>query len=159
MDNVFRTMSLLCDSVHWKLHVIATQRGRIAQLPAYINQYRQRCKNWLRGYSQSLQNDDINLTFWNDSNGVVLLGNDFSAGEDQWDLIEIRSRQRNILVNAPLVARQYRSGYHFIGRSNQEGSYHNVDRKTVRKQNRVLEDVIETYALSIHIRFTSVVLM
>ena len=45
------------------------------------------------------------------------------------------------------MLRQYRSGYHFIDRSNQEGSYYNVDRKTVRKQNRVLEDAIETYAL------------
>ena len=147
MDNAFPTMTLLCDSVDWKLRVIATQRGRIAHLPANVNQYRQRCKNWFRGYSQTLHNDDINLTFWNDSNAVVLLDNDFPAGEDQWDLIEIRSRQGNILVNAPLVARQYRSGYHFIDRSNQEGSYYNVDRKTVRKQNRVLEDAIETYAL------------
>ena len=131
MDNAFPTMTLLRDSVDWKLRVIATQRGQIAHLPANINQYRQRCKNWLRCYSQTLHNDDINLTFWNDSNAVVLLDNDFPVGEDQWDLIEIRSRQGSILVNAPLVARQYRSGYHFIDRSNQEGSYYNVDRKTV----------------------------
>ena len=66
MDNAFPAMSLLRDSVRWKLRVIATQRGRIAHLPANINQYRQRCKNWLGGYSQTLHNDEINSAFWND---------------------------------------------------------------------------------------------
>ena len=61
IENAFPTMSLLQDSVDWKLPVIATQRGRIAHLPANINQCRQRCKNWLRGYSQTLHNDDINI--------------------------------------------------------------------------------------------------
>ena len=84
IENAFPTMSLLHDSVDWKLPVIATQRGRIAHLPANINQYRQRCKHWLRGYSQTLHSDDINLQFWNDSNAAVLLDNDFPAGEDQW---------------------------------------------------------------------------
>ena len=64
-------------------------------LPANINRYKEICKDCVRGYSQTVRHKSVNLTFWKFPNASVLIDNDFPAGEDNWDLIEIRSSGGN----------------------------------------------------------------
>ena len=65
-------------------------------------------RRFAKGYSQTVHHESNNLTFWNDSKAVVLIDNEIPASEDNWDLIEIRSSGKIILVNgvnAQLVSR------------------------------------------------------
>ena len=116
-------------------------------MPENINRYKKICKDWIRGYSQTVQHESYQPDFLELFKCVVLIDNEFPAGEDNWNAIEIRSNGGIVLINAPLVACEYRSGYNFIDRWKQEGSYYHFHRKTVRKQNRILEDAIKTYAI------------
>ena len=51
-------------------------------------------------------------------------------------------------VRLPRSACIYKEMYRWVDRTNQDLAYYNSDRRTVRKQNRVLESLIETYALN-----------
>ena len=74
--------------------------------------------------------------------------NDLESTREHWNQIETQSGESRLSVYAPLVAQIYREHYGMVDRSNQAGSYNCIDRKTVRKQNRVLFDGIETYAVT-----------
>ena len=69
------------------------------------------------------------------------------SGPEQWDFIETSPGESLLEINAPLVTRIYHQNYGIVDRSNQEGSYYKLNRKTRRKQNRLLFDAIETYGL------------
>ena len=51
-------------------------------------------------------------------------------------------------VRLPQTACIYKKMYGWVDRTNQVLAYYNSDRRTVRKQNRVLESLIEAYALN-----------
>ena len=104
-------------------------------------------KRWIRGFLRSLHNEGLNITFWNDNNAIVFLDNDLQSTRQNWNQIETQSGESRLSVYAPLVAQIYREHYGMVDRSNQAGSYYRIDSKTVRKQNRVLFDGIETYAV------------
>ena len=99
------------------------------------------------GYSETLHHKCLNITFWNDSNAIAFLDNDLVSGRATWEQIETQTRPTKLKTFAPKAAATYRRNYGEIDRSNQAGSYYKIDRKTVRKQNRVMFDAIETYAL------------
>ena len=97
MDSAYPTIPLLCDCVDLNVHVIATQWGRTAHLPANINSYKQICKDRITGYSDcSPRINQPNFLEW--FKCLVLIDNDFLAGEDNWDLIGIRSSGGNVLL-------------------------------------------------------------
>ena len=106
-----------------------------------------RATHWIRGYSETRHHECLNITFWNDSNAVAFLDNDLVSGRATWEQIETQTGPTKLKTFAPKAAATYRRNYGEIDRSNQAESYYKIDRKTVRKQNRVLFDAIETYAL------------
>ena len=97
-------------------------------------------KRWIRGFSRSFHNEELNITLSNDNNDVVFLDNDLESTRENWNQIETQSGESRLSVYAPLVVPIYREHYGMVDRSNQTGSYHRIDHKTVHKQNRVLFD-------------------
>ena len=52
-----------------------------------------------------------------------------------------------IAIRVPLVAQIYKKVSHWVDRTNQMSAYYNSEFRSVRKQNRLLDYLIETYAL------------
>ena len=77
---------------------------------------------------------------------VAFLDNELVSGRATWEQIEIQTGPTKLKTFAPKAPATNRRNYGEIDRSNQAGSYYKIDRKTVRKQNCVLFNAIETYA-------------
>ena len=127
--------------------MIGTLRPNTAHLPCNFSAIESRASRWIRGYSETVHCGSSNITFWNDSNSASFLDNDLISSRDTGEQIESQSGQDKLITFAPHTAAIYNQNYGHIDRSNQAGSYYKMDRKTVRKQNRVLFDAIETYGL------------
>ena len=110
--------------------------------------FKSRCKKYCRGFSETLHNGDLTVTYWNDNNSVVFLDNDLESGWENWGFIETQDKRNRIKTYAPEVAQPYRSMYGWVYRSNQALSYCSTEYRTRRKQNRVLDCITEMYALN-----------
>ena len=74
MDSGFPTLCLLRDAKDdWNTSIIATQAGNTAHLPAKHSMFKSRCKKYCRGFSDTLRNEDLMVTYWNDNNSVTFL--------------------------------------------------------------------------------------
>ena len=124
----------------WNTSIIATQAGNTAQLPAKHSMFKSRCKKYCRGFSETLHNGDLTVTYWNDNN-------DLKSGRENWSFIETEDRRNRIKIYAPKAAQLYRSMYGWVDRSNQALSYCSTECRT-RKHNRVLDSITEMYALN-----------
>ena len=127
--------------------MVGTIGKPLKHLPSRFCDMKSSSKRWICGFSRSLHNEGLNITFWNDNNAVVFLDNDLESAQENWNQIETPSGESRLSVYAPLVAQIYWENYGMVDRPNQPGSYHVIDRRTVRKQNRVLFDGIETYTV------------
>ena len=87
------------------------------------------------------------MTYWNDNGPVCFIDNDIESGQEHCSSLEVNSKGGKIAIHVPKTALLYREMYGWVDRTNQQAAYYNTDRKTVRKQNRVLDALIETYAL------------
>ena len=123
-----------------KTSIVATQKGSIAHLRPKYSVFKSRCKNYLRGFSETLHNEK--LTYWN---AVVFLDSDVESGRDHWDFIETQDKSNRIEIYARKGARLHRSMHGWVNRSNQAPSYYSTARK---KQNRELDSIVEMYALN-----------
>ena len=100
-------------------------------------------KSFVRGYSQSLHHQNLNLTYWNDNNAVCFLDNDVDSAKENWSTIEVNGQA----IHTPPSVVLYRQIYGMVDRTNQHQAYYNSECRSVRKQSRVLDSLIETYAL------------
>ena len=149
MDSGFPTLCLLRDAKDdWNTSIIATQAGNTAHLPAKHSMFKSRCKKYCRGFSETLHNGDLMVTYWNDNNNVVFYNNDLESGRENWGFIETQYKRNRIKIYAPKVAQLYRSMYGWVDKSNQALSYYSTEYRTRRKQNRVLDSITEMYALN-----------
>ena len=68
---------------------------------------------------------------------------------DTWQTIEVMNRKRGeIGVHLPKVASYYRLVYGWVDRYNQQLAYYNSDCRSVRKHSRILDSLLEKYALT-----------
>ena len=105
-------------------------------------------KSFARGYSKSLHNDFLTVTYWNDNNAVTFIDNDIESGMDSWETTGYTNNQGDeIGVHIPKVAVHYRSIYGWVDRFNQQLAYYNSEFRSIRKQNRILDSLIEMYAV------------
>ena len=61
--------------------------------------------------------------------------------------LEVDQRADREVIHVPKVAELYKEIYGWVDRGNQQLSYHNTEFRSVRKQNRVLDSLIEMYVL------------
>ena len=142
MNSGFPTLYLLRDEKDDRnTSIIATQAGNTAHLPAQHSMLKSRCKKCCNGFSETLHNEDLMVTYWNDNNSVVFLDSDQESGPENWDFIETQDKKNRIKVYAPKVARLYWSMNGWVDRSNQACSYYSTEYWTRRKQNRVLDSI------------------
>ena len=148
MDSGFPTVSLVKDAKQeWNTAIISTLGGNVAHLPSKRGIFKNRCKSFICGYSESLHHGEgITLTYWNDNNAVCFLDNNVESGEENWSLIETNNKGGRSIVHIPKVAAIYRKTYGWVDRTNL--AYYNTEHRTVRKQSRVLDSMIEIYALN-----------
>ena len=144
MDSGFPTIKLLKDSAKlWNTRIIATVRGNTAHLPKNHGSFMKKAKSFVRGYSQSLHHENLHLKYWNDNNAVYFLYNDLDSSRDNWTSIDVNGQA----IHTPQSVTLYRQIYEMVDRNNQHQSYYNSEFRSVRKQSRVLDSLIETYAL------------
>ena len=149
MDSGFPTLKLLKDAKEeWNTAIVATLRGNVAHLPSKHGLFKSRCMSFVRGYSQTLYNGDITLTYWNDNNAVCVVDNNIESGEEHWELIEVKEKRDRLVIHVPKVAAHYKDTYGWVDRTNQQLSYYNTEHRTIRKQGRVLDSMIEMYAMN-----------
>ena len=71
------------------------------------------------------------------------------SSRDTWETILVKNRNGGeTAVHIPKVASQYRSVYGWVDSCNQQLSYYNTECRSVRKQSRVLDSLMEMYALA-----------
>ena len=91
MDSGFPILKLFKDAKEkWNTSTVATLKGEAAHLPSKHGLFKSRCKSFVCGYSQTLYNGDITLTYWNDNNTVCFVYNNLESGEEYWELIEVK---------------------------------------------------------------------
>ena len=148
LDNGFPTVKLLEDAKQmWNTKIVATQRGKTAHFPARHQKFMKQTKNFARGFSKSLHHDFLTITYWNDNNAVCFMDNDMDSSRDTWETILVKNRNGGeTAVHIPKVASQYRSVYGWVDSCNQQLSYYNTECRSVRKQSRVLDSLMEMYA-------------
>ena len=149
LDSGFPTLPLIEDAKKvWNTSIVATQRGKTAHFPCRHAEFVKKAKNFARGYSKTLHKDFVTITYWNDNNAVCFFDNDIDSRQESWETMSVRNREGNeVGVHIPRVAALYRSVYGWVDRCNQQLAYYNAEFRTVRKQNRVLDSLIELYAL------------
>ena len=89
----------------------------------------------------------ITITHWNDSNVVIFLDNGIPSGREHWDTMEVNQGADREIVHVPEVAELYKEIYGWVDRGNQQLSYYSTEFRNVRKQNRILDSLIEMYVL------------
>ena len=147
MNSGFPTICLLRDAKDdWNTSIITIQARNTAHLPAKHSMFKSRCKKYCRGFSETLHNEGLTVTYFNDNNSVVFLDNDLESGPENCYFIETQDKRNRMEVYAPKVARLYWSMYGWVDRSNQACSYYSTKYRTRRKQNRVLDSIMEMYA-------------
>ena len=105
----------------WNTSIVATQKGNTAHLPTKHSVFTSRCKNYLRGLSETLHSAELTVTYWKDNNAVVFP--DRPLGREHWHFIETQDKSNCIKIYASNVAHQYRSMHGWVNRSNQALSY------------------------------------
>eukprot|EP00795_Rhopilema_esculentum_P004046 gene4046-20219_t len=149
MDSGFPTTKLMEDAKEiWGTRLIATQRGNTAHLPKTHKENIKAAKSFARGFSKTLSNGQLTLTYWNDNNVVIFLDNDISSGREFWDTLEVKQGAVNQVIHMPEVAKLYREIYGWVDRSNQQLAYYSTECRSVRKQNRVFDNLAEMYILA-----------
>ena len=63
----------------WKIEMVDTIGKQLKHLPSRFSDTKSSSKCWIRGFSRSLHNDGLNITFWNGNNAVVFLDNDLES--------------------------------------------------------------------------------
>ena len=112
LDTGFPTLKLLKDAKEeWNTAIVATLRGNVAHLPSKHGLFKSRCKSFVRGYSQTLYNGDITLTYWNDNNAVCVVDNNIESGKEHWELIEVKGKSDRLVIHIPKVAAHYKDTY------------------------------------------------
>ena len=115
MDSGFPTLCLLRDAKDdWNTSIITTQAGNTAHFPAKHFMFKSRCKKYCRGFSETLHNGDLTVTYWNDNNSVVFLHNDLESGRENWGFIETQDKRNHIKIYVAKVAQLYRSMYGWV---------------------------------------------
>lgn len=148
MDNGFPTVKLLKDARElWKTKVIATQRGNTAHLPKSHKTNVKKTKEFVRGFSKSLHCGNLSITYWNDNNAVTFLDNGVPSGREHWETIEVNQGAKKAVIHVPHVAKVYKEVYGWVDRSNQQLAYYNSEVRSIRKQSRVLDCLLEMYVL------------
>ena len=127
--------------------MITTQRGNTAHMPSNHKVHLKRAKKFVGGFSQALHHDNITVTYWNDNNVVTFLDNGIPSGREHWDTMEVNQGADREIIHVPKVAELYKEIYGWVDRGNQQLSYHNTEFRSVRKQNHVLDSLIEMYVL------------
>ena len=150
LDNGFPTVKLLEDAKQmWNTKIVATQRVKTAHFAARHQKFMKQTKNFARGFSKSLHHDFLTITYWNNNNAVCFMDNDMDSSRDTWETILVKNRNGGeTAVHIPKVASQYRSVYGWVDSCNQQLSYYNTECRSVRKQSRVLDSLMEMYALA-----------
>ena len=139
LDSAYVTILLFrAAATVWKTKMVSTIGKQLKHLFSRFSDMKSNSKRWMCGFSQSLHNEELNITFSNDNNDVVFLDNDLESTRENWKQIETQSGESRLSVYAPLVVPIYREHYGMVDRSNQAGLYHRIDRKNVCKQNRIL---------------------
>ena len=93
IDSCFPTIQLLKDAARiWNTRIIATVRGNTAHLPKKHSSFLKNAKSFVRGYSQSLHHENLNLTYWNDNNAVCFFDNDVDSAKENWSTIEVNGQ-------------------------------------------------------------------
>ena len=127
---------------------MATQRGNTAHFPSRHSAFTKQTKNFARGYSKCLHKGSVTITYWNDNNAVCFVDNDIDSSRETWETTGCRNRHgEETGVHIPRVAAHYRSVYGWVDRCNQQLAYYNAEFRSVRKQNRVLDSLLEMYVL------------
>ena len=83
-DSAYVTTILLKDAaLLWGLCFIETVTAKTAHLLENFSVVKSVASHWIRGFSQTMHCCPLNITFWNDSNSVTFLDNDFVSGPEQ----------------------------------------------------------------------------
>lgn len=105
MDSGFPTLKLLRDARQlWGTGIIATQRGNTAHLPLSHKENLKSAKRFVQGYSKSLHNEELTVTYWNDNNVVTFLDNGVSSGRELWEAVEVYQGANKVVIHVPKVA-------------------------------------------------------
>ena len=104
-------------------------------------------KAFVRGFSKTLHSGFLILTYWNYNNAVVFLDNDIKSGEEFYVPINVNQGAEQAVILVPLVAQLYREIYGLVARTNQQLSYYSTEFRSVRKQSRIFDSLLEIYVL------------
>ena len=67
------------DATVWKIKMVGTIGKQLKHLPSRFSDMKSSSKRWIHGFSRSLHNDGLNITFWNGTNAIVFLDNDLES--------------------------------------------------------------------------------
>ena len=83
------------------------------------------------------------------TNAICFMDNNMDSSHDTWETILVKNQNGGeTAVHIPKVASQYRSVYGWVDSCNQQLSYYSTECRSVRKQSRVLDSLMEMYALA-----------
>ena len=97
--------------------MVGTVGKQLKHLPSRFSDLKSSSERWIRGFSRSLHNDGLNITFLNGHNAVVFLDNDLESTRENWNQIKTQSGESRLSVYAPLLAQIYG----MVDRSNHYG--------------------------------------
>ena len=101
MDSGFPTLKLLLDARRmWDTGIIATQRGNTGHLPLSHKENLKSAKRFVRGYSKSLINEEVTVTYWNDNNVVAFLDNGVSSVREFWEAVEVNQCENKVVIHS-----------------------------------------------------------
>ena len=83
LDSAYVTTVLFEDAEpKWNLRMIRTLRANTAYLPSKFSAVKSRATCWIRGYSETLHHECMNITFWSNCKAVAFLDNDLVSGRE-----------------------------------------------------------------------------
>ena len=150
LDNGFPTVKLLEDAKQmWNMKICCYTKGQNSPFSCKASKVHEADKEFCSWFLKIPASRFPHHHLWNDNNAVCFMDNDMDSSRDTWKTILVKNRNGGeTAVHILKVASQYRSVYGWVDSCNQQLSYYNTECQSVRKQSRVLDPLMEMYALA-----------
>ena len=118
----------------WNKSIVATEKENTAHLPTKHSVLKSRWENYLRGFSETLDSEELTVTYWNDNNAMMFLDNDLGSGREYWDFIKKQDKNNRIKIYAPKVAQSSLPANVWMGRQVQSSTIKLFNRMPDKKE-------------------------